>query len=49
MGFKTLENEIFFEIFYINLNTIIERKISRFKKKILKTFVRIFPKILSPQ
>jgi hypothetical protein len=37
MGFKTFENEIFLEIFYINLDIIIKKKF-----KILKDFFEKF-------
>jgi len=41
MEFKTFENEIILEIFYINLDIILLKKIQDLKK-MMKTFVRIF-------
>ncbi len=41
MEFKTFENEIILEIFYINLDIILFKNIKIFKK-VIKIFVRIF-------
>jgi hypothetical protein len=43
MGFTTFGNEIFLEIFYINLDTIVLK--NHFLKK-LKTFVKVYLRIL---
>jgi hypothetical protein len=48
MEFKTFENEIILEIFYINLDIILFKNIKIFKK-VIKIFVRIFLWIFFPK